>query len=274
MQQQLFQSKPENQPQSESKQPSVEEKQTLSQQGTNSLQVEIDKSQLDNPHAIQWISIFALDSIIHLFACFVGNLKLRYSTKVFLMPLLLKVYLTLTPKINQSKSLIAALILGAIGDAFLIYNEYMIFIILGLLCFTIGHTMYIVSLARRIGIKQFKKNFWLFGIFLSFFLMNCYYQYQRFIKGWIAGTVYVPAGIIYLTITGLINTFAWTLFFVKISFYSFFICVGTALFWYSDFTLVKIMFHEPDMYLGSFIVMITYISAQTNIVIGMSRQTN
>lgn len=246
----------------------------LLSQEDSTIQILSETKSNDNFKSIQWISLFALDSIIHLSACFLGNTKLRYSTKVFLMPLLLKVYLTITPKIHQSKSLISALILGSIGDVFLITDENLILICSGLFCFTIGHTMYIVSLVRRIGMKEFTKNFWLFLIFLSFFLINCYYQYIRFIKNWIAGTVYVPAGIIYLIITGLINTFAWTLFFIRKSFYSFFICVGTALFWYSDFTLVKIMFNSPNMYLGNFIVMLTYISAQSNIVIGMSRLNN
>ena len=47
------------------------------------------------------------------------------------------------------------------------------------------------------------------------------------------------------------------------------ICIGSILFWISDFILVRMMFYEL-LYYYHFIVMTTYMLAQTLIVFGMS----
>lgn len=217
-----------------------------------------------------WITIFLFDIIIHLSSCIYPNKKIRATSKIFLMPLLFKVYLSLTEKESQSKTIILGLLFGAIGDAFLLTDDNFILIILGLVSFLIGHIFYIISFTRRIGTKDFKKNIFLFLIFLSFFLINCYYQCQHYIINWLKGSGYEVAGLIYIVMLGLINTFSWTLFFVKKNYYSFLICMGTALFWYSDFLIAKKMFYDKNIYLGDFIIMSTYISAQACISIGMS----
>ena len=101
--------------------------------------------------------------------------------------------------------------------------------------------------------------------------MNFYYQYTHYLKGWLTGkNVHYPL-IIYFLIICAINTFTSLLFFFKKSISSFFICLGSLIFWYSDFTLVEDMYSKKVLYLGRFRVMTTYVVAQTCIAFGMSR---
>lgn len=120
--------------------------------------------------------------------------------------------------------------------------------------------------------KQFKKNVILFVILLSFFFINCYYQYINYLKKWFESGGHYAEGPVYLAILGLINTFALLLFFIHKSFYSFLLCLGSVFFWYSDFILTKLMFSGEEIYHGNFVVMLTYLIAQTSIAIGMSKQ--
>lgn len=218
------------------------------------------------------ITLYIFDCIIHFIVCVKKQETIRVFTKCLLMPLLLSVYIGITPKKRQSKSFITGILCGAIGDIVLLCPDTSMLNVLGSFFFAIGHFFYMIAIARRIGAKEFNKNFIFFIIFLSFILANFYFQYTHFLKKWVVGVVFSISCIIYFIVICLINTFSILLFFFKKSLSSFLICAGTLIFWYSDFTIVEVMFAKEEIYLGRLRIMTTYVIAQTCITIGISRQ--
>ena len=215
-----------------------------------------------------WINSYILIIIIHLYACFYQIENIRSYTKVLLMPFLLKIYKNSTTEENRSKLICIGLFLGFIGDTLLIFSDSLLFLICGLISFLAGHLCYIIEMIKRIKMKNFIKKFWIFILLIIFISFNIIWQYIYYLRdGLIRGKMIVP-GLLYLLILGLLNLFS---FFYTICYFEkrkLLLVLGTLLFWVSDFTLARSLFYETNIYYP-FIVMSTYISAQTLITYGL-----
>ena len=84
---------------------------------------------------------FAADVVLQLIACFRRMLWLRRITKVLLMPLLAVLYVLFAPKPHAF--VIIALLLGCLGDLFLLFQKKHITMLLGMCAFALGHIFYI-----------------------------------------------------------------------------------------------------------------------------------
>ena len=216
-----------------------------------------------------WINSYILIIIIHLYACFYHFENIRIYTKVLLMPFLLKIYINSTTEENRSKFVSIGLLLGFFGDTFLIFSEHsLLFLIYGLICFLSGHLCYIIEMIKRIKTKNFIKNFWIFFLLIIFISFNIIWQYTYYLKdGLIRGKMIIP-GFLYMLILGSLNLFSLFYMICYFEKRKLLLVLGTLLFWISDFTLARDLFYESNIYYP-FIIMSTYISAQTLITYGL-----
>ena len=219
-----------------------------------------------------WINSYILIIIIHLYACLYQIENIRMYTKVLLMPFLLKIYKNSTTEDNRSNLISIGLFFGFIGDTLLIFSDNsLLFLISGLISFLAGHVCYIIEMIKRTKKKNFIKKFWILLLLIIFISFNIFWQYKYYLRdGLIRGKMIVP-GLIYLLILGLLNLFS---FFYMICYFEkrkLLLVLGTLLFWVSDFTLARSLFYESNIY-SSFIVMSTYISAQTLITYGLCKK--
>ena len=83
----------------------------------------------------------AAASATHLAACGLGKQKLRYATKLLLMPLICLVYCALAAR--PSPVVIAAMLCGWAGDFFMIFKHREAFLGAGMAAFGLGHVLYV-----------------------------------------------------------------------------------------------------------------------------------
>jgi uncharacterized membrane protein YhhN len=213
-----------------------------------------------------------LNSTIHLFSCYTRNTKIRIITKILIMPLLFFLYKYLTDKLKKSKYLQLGIILGWIGDLFLICKDDSPLIIFGIISFFIGHIFYIFSFIKLNDKISYRKNYFILLIILTFFVWYVNFLFTNYLcEGFKKHKMTIP-GISYMSILGLIDTFAIFNLYLKFSFGRLLCLFGTILFSYSDFCLAKHLFIEKLKY-ENFIIMSTYIPAQTLIILGMASNT-
>ena len=87
--------------------------------------------------------LFFCVSVMHLVACYRRYPKLRSATKVLLIPLLCALYCSIAQEIRLL--VIAALLFGWIGDVFLLLKGKQRFMLLGIVAFAFGHICYIAA---------------------------------------------------------------------------------------------------------------------------------
>lgn len=88
----------------------------------------------------------AAASVTHLAACGLGKSRLRYSTKLLLMPLVAALYCALAGR--PAPAVLAAMFCGWVGDFFMIYKHKDAFLAAGMAAFGVGHILYVA----RIGV--------------------------------------------------------------------------------------------------------------------------
>ena len=87
---------------------------------------------------------FTADAVLHLVACFRRMTRLRRVTKVLLMPLLAALYLLLAPAPHAF--VVIALVLGCLGDLFLLFQKKSMTMLIGMCAFALGHIFYIAAM--------------------------------------------------------------------------------------------------------------------------------
>lgn len=85
-------------------------------------------------------------SVTHLAACGLGKSRLRYFTKLLLMPLVAALYCALVDR--PAPAVLAAMFCGWAGDFFMIYKHRDAFLAAGMAAFGLGHILYVA----RIGV--------------------------------------------------------------------------------------------------------------------------
>jgi uncharacterized membrane protein YhhN len=162
---------------------------------------------------------------------------------------------------NQLFLLIAAELFGCLGDTFLLSSEF-VFFAAGIGSFLIGHIFYI-SLFGRQSLKGINPMGWILSLLVMGGLV---YLLVRFLK--IEGALLVPMAIygmtlmllIFSTLCGLLRfrqRLTWTLLFV-----------GALLFTFSDCLIAAGTFNVVQFELREFVIMLTYLLAQSLLAIG------
>lgn len=86
----------------------------------------------------------AAASVTHLAACGLGKSRLRYSTKLLLMPLVAALYCALVDR--PAPAVLAAMFCGWAGDFFMIYKHKDAFLAAGMAAFGVGHILYVAHI--------------------------------------------------------------------------------------------------------------------------------
>lgn len=211
---------------------------------------------------------FFIVSFVHLLCCFFQKNKMRCTTKLLLMPLLLLIYLDMTSDQGtrkKSKLIINGLLLGFQGDALLIFKNQKCFLC-GLLSFLFGHILYITAMFRRI--ENFESYLPLFVIIeLIHFTVFSIVFMKYLLVGFKNEMMYY--GFIYGVALSLLDSFAIYSLCMNFCYQNIILLIGTANFNLSDFILAYHSFVKNIKY-GNFYLMTTYIIAQSFIAIGMA----
>ena len=86
----------------------------------------------------------AAASVTHLAACGLGKSRLRYFTKLLLMPLVAALYCALADR--PAPAVLAAMFCGWVGDFFMIYKHKDAFLAAGMAAFGVGHFLYVAHI--------------------------------------------------------------------------------------------------------------------------------
>lgn len=193
------------------------------------------------------------------------NPELAGIVKPALMPLLAATVLSAAVEggvnRNQLFLLIAAELFGCLGDTFLLSSEF-VFFAAGIGAFLIGHLFYI-SLFGRHSLKGINPMGWILSLLVMGGLVFLLVRYLK-----IEGALLAPMAVygmtlmmlLFSTLCGLLRfrqKLTWTLLFL-----------GALLFTFSDCLIAAGTFGVIDFELREFVIMATYLLAQSLLAIG------
>lgn len=195
----------------------------------------------------------------------IWNPELAGIVKPALLPLLAVAVLTSALEggvdRKQLALLIAAELFGCVGDTFLLSDEFMFFAA-GIGAFLIGHIFYITLFGRH-SLKGISPTGWILSLAI---MAGLVYGLVRVLK--VQGALLAPMAVygmmlmmlIFSTLCGLIRfrqKGTWTLLFI-----------GALLFTFSDSLIAAGTFGVIDFELREFVIMATYLLAQSLLAIG------
>lgn len=195
----------------------------------------------------------------------IWNPELAGIVKPALLPLLAVAVLTAALEggvdRKQLALLIAAELFGCVGDTFLLSDEFMFFAA-GIGAFLIGHIFYITLFGRH-SLKGISPTGWILSLAI---MAGLVYGLVRVLK--VQGALLAPMAVygmmlmmlIFSTLCGLIRfrqKGTWTLLFI-----------GALLFTFSDSLIAAGTFGVIDFELREFVIMATYLLAQSLLAIG------
>lgn len=205
----------------------------------------------------------AAASVTHLAACGLGKSRLRYSTKLLLMPLVAALYCALAGR--PAPAVLAAMFCGWAGDFFMIYKHKDAFLAAGMAAFGVGHILYVA----RIGVIAAAAHPRLFtalaatlvpgaiAIVIFAVLRRCIPKQLR-LPGLLYGLLLASLGsAAFIALRAGAPGGAYLL-------------AGGCLFLCSDGILSFETFRDGDSNAADVAVMLTYIAAQTLLAIGFS----
>ena len=202
-------------------------------------------------------------SVTHLAACGLGKSRLRYFTKLLLMPLVAALYCALVDR--PAPAVLAAMFCGWAGDFFMIYKHRDAFLAAGMASFGLGHILYVA----RIGVIAAAAQPRLFTALAG-----------TLVPGAVAIIIFVVlrrripkqlrlAGLLY----GLLLASLGSAAFIALRAGApggAYLLAGGCLFLCSDGILAFETFRDGDSNAADVAVMLTYIAAQTLLAIGFS----
>ncbi|MDR1900474.1 MAG: lysoplasmalogenase [Treponema sp.] len=205
------------------------------------------------------LGLFAVTAAVHLCAILTGKRRLRRISKVCLMPFLIFYY------ISQAERPFPVVVLGAVfgwaGDILLIWISRVRYFRMGLAGFLLGHLCYILSMLYLAG-----------GVHLPALVISAAGAVPlgllilRRIKP--DRAMRIPA-VLYGIIIELMVISALQLMLARTDSRGLAVFVGSLLFLISDTVLGYLTFRTTTRG-GSFFVMLTYIAAQSCIIIGLA----
>ena len=207
---------------------------------------------------------FIVAVILNLVGRFVGNEVLASAVKPMLMPFLALTALAAAGATERKevRLLVLALLLGCVGDVFLIYDGFLFFVA-GMVAFLSGHICYMCLFGGK-SWKGFTAKTWIPAIVAMAALTAA-----LIIAIGVNGAMLVPMCVygfalmllIFSTLAGVFRfrTCTWWI-----------LLAGALLFTFSD-SLIAIGTFNGDFPGREFLVMLTYIAAQTLLAIGAVR---
>lgn len=206
------------------------------------------------------IAVYLVLVLLHLYACFEKKRKLRMATKPILMPLLCVIYVLMAREI--SLLVVFALLLGCVGDCFLMYTEKRVCFYSGLAAFGIGHILYLVRfLAEAEGVPA-----WFTVLFSALCVLAIAVTFCQ-LKPHLKRQLYAPC-LGYMTIIAAMCLCAAMRFVSEVGWHRGLVLAGSLVFVCSD-TILSFELFRTEMPHGNFRVMLTYIAAQTLIAVGL-----
>jgi uncharacterized membrane protein YhhN len=204
--------------------------------------------------------VFLIFSLLYLGLVLIEFETITWWLKPFIIPLL-SISVILSGKMESKPLLISAMFFSWIGDVVLLFaNQGVIYFIIGLVSFLIAHLFYIIlfsKLQKVINLK-YKRFIPLVLLYLVGFL---YFLWEKL------GGMKIPVIIYALVISTMLlvaikGYFTWNSKSGKL------LLIGAVFFVLSDSILAINKFYVP-IYLSSFWIMSTYITAQFLIVKGV-----
>ena len=216
-----------------------------------------------------FLAIFALISAVHVSFIILRKEKLRRISKCLVIPSLLAAYVAGAG--NQLFFIIPALILGWIGDILLIKIQNRVFFMMGLASFLLGHICYIVAFMGLLGIfgpgnaaGSASINIPAILIFTPPTIALGAVVF-RLIKP--TKEMFVPV-IVYMIVLVAMNFFGFQVFLFSPGVAGLLILSGCFNFMVSDTILAYYTFRKIKLS-GAVLIMVYYILAQAEIVLGL-----
>lgn len=204
--------------------------------------------------------------IVMWLGCLIFN-KVKYRrgvqlTKPFLMPLLLVLYLLLTPV--PEYLVILALICGFVGDLALLWVERHAAMLTGLVAFLIGHILYVVVFLDSTHFLTIVPT-WVFLLTIPYIIYGIW-VYRKLAES--VGTMKFPV-LMYLVVILTMSFTALSRFWAgSLAVAVWLPFVGSLLFMISDTVLALHIFRREIQH-GNVWIMATYVAAQMLIVFGL-----
>ena len=203
-------------------------------------------------------------SLIYLIIILLGRQDIAWFLKPFLLPfLILAVYLH--ERFSSKKILLTALTLSWIGDIILLFaDKGELYFIGGLIAFLFSHIFYIVLFNKQLKIylKKSKIIYWIGITIIIIYLIGMMVLLMPNL-----GNLLLPVFVYAMTIS-IMLLFALKGFMNWHKPANSYILIGAIIFVASDSILAFDKFYAPIQY-SSFFIMITYLTAQYLIVMGI-----
>lgn len=206
--------------------------------------------------------IFAISTIIHLYASLKKNKPLRDKSKPFILLGLLGFYCVSAKAIMWT--VVLALIFSWIGDILLI-NKGTKWFTAGGIAFMISHVFFIISYAKYVNFEAINKII-LISLPLLFIVASLIIF--KFLKPHLPKMLFYPM-MLYLIINGMMNCFAWFRALSTTGVAAIITAVGALLFFISDSSLFFVRFDKNCILKTHFLVMLTYSIGELLIVLGL-----
>lgn len=202
-------------------------------------------------------------SVTHLAACGLGKSRLRYFTKLLLMPLVAVLYCALVDR--PAPAVLAAMFCGWAGDFFMIYKHRDAFLAAGMAAFGLGHILYVARIGVIAAAAQPRLFTALAGTLVPgavaiiiFVVLRRRIPKQLRLPGLLYGLLLASLGsAAFIALRAGAPGGAYLL-------------AGGCLFLCSDGILSFETFRDGDSNAADVAVMLTYIAAQTLLAIGFS----
>ena len=196
--------------------------------------------------------------VAHLVGCAVGSKRLRWATKPLLVPVLLALYLVHGHGVTPL--LVAALVLAAAGDAMLLSAKEK-WVVLGGVAFLCCHLLYCAAFAMDVDLAKAPPLVWLAAAVYT----GAALLVHRTVRANL-GRLKLPV-VGYLVVLSAMSFCALLRFASLTSMAALVTYVGSVVFLVSDFCLLCDSYRRPLGH-GNFVIMSTYLAAQTLIVAG------
>lgn len=213
--------------------------------------------------------LLAAVSVLHLTACLLHRDGLRKTTKVFIVPLVICLHVSLCG--FKYPLLAAGLVCGWLGDIFLIPKDRKLTFYVGALFFMAGHVLYILTCVKA-GLPQstFAKG----GVITVSFAIPAAaatgFAGLWFLRRRISGKMLVAFMCYMVALLTMAGTMIYSSFGLSSALPAVMIALGAALFAVSDFLLGAGIARAFKVRNSRFWVMLTYILAQTGIALGFA----
>ena len=211
-----------------------------------------------------FLIVFVIVSVVHIAAIILKKEQLRRISKCLVVPSLLGVYIAGAETLLFFT--VPALILGWIGDVLLIKIEKKINFVLGLAAFLLGHLCYVITFLQILGFSGSGSgiNISAIAIFApqAFILAVVVFRLIKPTK-----EMFVPV-IFYMIVLVTMSLFGFQVFLLNPGLAGLLILSGSFNFMASDTILAYYTFRKLKLS-GAVLIMVFYILAQAEIVLGL-----